>query len=325
MTSWQEVLNDAWNQLAQTAPISRQYRSRLISTEVPLGILAGMRAIDDAPCLILPITLPSQALFELGGMRLNSVPDDFGPLLVLSLEDNSRRDLFTTICADVVDTAARADKNEALSLFLSRLAAWRQFLRDHREGLSPAETIGLIGELLVLEKLLETDARRLSAWQAPMDGLHDFQISGHAIEVKTGLGPSSAISISKLDQLDTLGLERLDLLHVRLIESPDGHCLGEIIIRLSALIPNDSARRAFENALLRRGLLPGDDRARNAPRIKPRTIDAYSITERFPRLVRSELPIAIAEASYTIDVRAISAFSEDTAAVLEAFNRRDQP
>jgi hypothetical protein len=324
MTSWLDALTDAWNELAQTAPVSRQYRSKLISKDVSLEIRAGMRAIDNAPCLMLQTALAPDALFELGGMRLNSVPDDSGPLLVLSLEDSSRRDLFSTISADVVAAAALADRTEAHDQFLARLDAWRQFLRDRRDGLSRPETIGVIGELIVLERLLATDPHRLTSWQAPVDGLHDFQSNGHALEVKAGLGPSSSITISRLDQLDTTGVRRLDLLHVRLIETLDGRLLRDIIAAVSDALPDDFSRRSFENALLRRGLLPGDDSARSTPRVQLRSIDAYAVSDGFPRLIRSALPIAITEATYTLEVRAISAFSADTAAVLDGFLQGDQ-
>src|SRR4051794_12718093 len=105
MTGWLVALNEAWNTLAKSAPVSRQYRSKLVSTEVPLDVLAAMRATDNAPCLILLAELNPDALFELGGMRLSLVPDTAGIFLVLSLEDSSRRDLFVTICADVVSAA----------------------------------------------------------------------------------------------------------------------------------------------------------------------------------------------------------------------------
>jgi hypothetical protein len=214
MMNWLQALNDAWDELAKTVSLARQYRTKLISTEMPLDILAGMRASDNAPCLMLQTTLAPEALFELGGMRLSTMPDQSGPFLVLSLEDSSRRDLFSTICADVVSAAARAVTAGALEQVLARLDAWRRFLRDRRDGLSRPETIGLIGELLVLEQLLVADPYGLATWQSPDDGLHDFESSGHALEVKAGLGPSSSITISALDQLDTTGLRRLDLLRV---------------------------------------------------------------------------------------------------------------
>lgn len=322
MTPWLDAINSAWDELAQIAPVERQYRSRALSADSSLEIRAGMRAIDNAPCLMLQTTLPADALFELGGMRLSSVPDTSGPLLILSLEDSNRRDLFTTICADVVAAASQSDPNAALQQFLARLDAWRQFLRDRRDGLSRQETIGLIGELIVLERLI-AKGDNLGTWQAPLDGLHDFLQNGHAVEVKTGLGPASDIKISKLDQLDTAGLRQLHLMHVRLIETPSGRTLREIVAALNAALPDDQSRASFENLLLRRGLLPGDDVARNAPRIQVRMLDAYGVTEGFPRLLRSELPIAITDATYTLEVRGISAFAEDAAAVLDAFHQGD--
>jgi hypothetical protein len=319
MTAWLDALHNAWNELAATSPVARQYRTKLISKDVTLDVLAGMRAADDAPCLMLQTTPAPDALFELGGMRLSTVPDQAGTFLVLSLEDSARRDLFSTICADVVSAAAVATRSDALDQFLSRLDAWRQFLRDRRIGLSPADTTGLIGELLVLELALDDDPTCLSSWQSPSDGLHDFLNDGHALEVKTGLGPASAITISRLDQLDTSGLRRLDLFHVRLIEVPNGRSLRDIIDAITQMLPEAASRRAFENALLRRGLMPDDEIARTTPRIQQRAIDAYSISEDFPRLVRADVPVAIVEASYTLDVRAINSFAADSATILVAF------
>jgi hypothetical protein len=323
MSGWLVALNEAWDTLEKSTPISRQFRSKLISTEVPLDILAAMRANDNAPCLMLQTELNTEALFELGGMRLSLVPDMTGPFLVLSLEDSSRRDLFTTICADVISAAALANRTDALDQFLARLDAWRQFLRDRRHGLSKSETVGLIGELIVLDEILKSDANGLSTWEAPNDGLHDFQDEGHALEIKTGLGPLSTITISALDQLDASGLGRLDLMHVRLIETPEGKPLRDFISDVLARLPNDTGRRAFENALLRRGLMPDDDTARTVPKVQLRAIESYRVQENFPRLIRANLPIAITEATYSLDVRAIAEFATDTTRVLDAFIRRD--
>lgn len=316
---WLAALNEAWEELVRTAPHARQYRTKLISAEAPLDIFAGMRASDSAPCLMLQTTLAAGALFELGGMRLNTVADESGPFLVLSLEDSSRRDLFSTICADVVSAAARAGTVDALAQFLARLDAWRQFLRDRRDGLSRSETIGLMGELLVLERLLDAAPHSLATWQSPNDGLHDFQSNGHALEVKAGLGPSSSITISALDQLDATGLRRLDLLHIRLVEVPGARCLRGVLAAINEPLPDDASRRAFENALVRRGLMPDDDTARLTPKVQQRSIDAYSIGETFPRLNRATLPVAITEATYTLEVRAIAGFAVEATSALDAF------
>jgi hypothetical protein len=319
MSAWLVALNDAWDELAQAAPVARQYRSKLISTNVPLDILAAMRATDNAPCLMLQTTPSPDALFELGGMRLSTVPDTSGTFLVLSLEDGNRRDLFTTICSDVIEAAVHAGQGSALGHFLARLDAWRQFLRDRRSGLSREETVGLLGELVILERVLLADCSVQSSWEAPDDGLHDFQSNGHALEIKTSLGPSSNLRISSLDQLEPSGLRRLDLLHVRLIEAPDGRTIGDLITSITATLVDDVARRSFENALLRRGLMPDDDAARSGPRVQLRAIEGYSASETFPRLVRTDVPAAITDANYTLDLRSLAPFSVDYAGVLEAF------
>ncbi|MEJ0022880.1 MAG: PD-(D/E)XK motif protein [Alphaproteobacteria bacterium] len=146
MTSWVTLLAEAWDELLLTAPVSRAYRSRFLAGDLPLEIAAGMRAADNAPCLLLSTPLAADAHFELAGVRLMTVPDSRGPLLVLSLEDTKRRDLFIKLCADLVEAAA-SDRARALDGFLNRLNAWRQFLRDRQDGLSRSDIIGLIGEL----------------------------------------------------------------------------------------------------------------------------------------------------------------------------------
>ncbi|CAN7724572.1 PD-(D/E)XK motif protein [Rhizobium sp. LjRoot98] len=320
MTDWVANLNDAWNDLGQIRPLARQYRSKLISTWLPLGIHAGRRADDDAPCLMLGATAPPGGHFELGGMRLVSILHEGTPVLVLSLEDDARRDLFSTICADLLASVELSQKECALDHFLSRLDAWRRFLRERTGGLSRSETIGLIGELLLLEKLLELDSSLLMSWSAPADGLHDFVSDGHALEVKTGLGPSAQIKISRLDQLDTGGLRLLDLVHVKLIENPSGRSLQDVLTALKGQLEDGASRHALDNAVIRRGLLPDDDDARSAPRIQLRTMGCYAVSEGFPRLVRADMPTAITEASYTLDVRAIGPYSRDISDVLTAFN-----
>jgi hypothetical protein len=133
------------------------------------------------------------------------------------------------------------------------------------------------------------------------------------------MGPASTITISRLDQLDASSLRQLDLLHVRMIEAPNGRSLNDIIYAIAGALPDNSARRALENALLRRGLMPDDESARNVPRIQLRNIEAYSVTDGFPKLTRDTVPVAITEATYVLEVRALSSFFVETTAILEAF------
>jgi hypothetical protein len=315
---WQERLRNAWSNLANTPPQARAYRTRTLAPNCPLDAYAALRAIDDSPCLLIRCDAPDGSLFELGGMRLSVDRDEQGTLLVVSLEDRAQRDLFATLCADAV-SAAGAESAQALSRFHARLNAWRRFLRDSRSGLSREEVIGLVGELIILERLLMLHGNLINSWKSPDDALHDFEQSGHALEVKTSHGPTSRIRISTLDQLDVSGLRRLDLIHVRLFDDPEGRSLGNIIDTLSAHLPDECFRQNFANALLRRGLNPDDEAARNSLRASLRSIDTYSVDGPFPRLLRSSVPLAIAEASYALELRAIADHTADTGTVLSLF------
>ena len=322
MADWEQALRGAWVELALHPPRARPFRTRRLSAELRLDAHAGLRATDDAPCLVIEAAAPAGASFEVSGMRLYPAAGDDSPLLVLSLEEPMGIDLFATVCADVLQAAAGSPQFEELASFLARLHAWRHFLRERRSGLSRNETVGLIGELVILRRLVQEDARLLANWTAPDDGLHDFELAGHALEVKSTLGPAATLHISSLDQLDASGLRRLDLLHVRLVETPEGECLGEVIQEIISCLSQDVARRDFDNALLRRGLMPDDIGARNSPRASVRTLTAFTVEKSFPRLVRASVPLAVAEADYTLELRGIEAYSVEADTVLAAFAGR---
>jgi hypothetical protein len=315
--SFTDVLRAAWTALAIHPPRLREYRSQPLGSRVPLDVYAALRAADNAPCLLIRSQASVEALFEVGGMRLTVDRDERGPFLVLVLEDSVRSDLFTTVCADAI-TAAGTEVDGALDRFLARIDAWRRFLRDRHAGLSRKDTIGLIGELVVLETILSRRADFLTAWKAPEDGLHDFEARGHALEIKTGLGAASYFTISSLEQLDTSGLRRLDIIHVRLVEDPEGRTLGDLVQSVDGML-DDQSRRSFANQVLRRGLMPDDEVARSRPRVRVRSLDAYLVQPAFPKLLLTSVPAGIVSASYAIELRAISNHATDIETSLSVF------
>jgi len=319
VTLWEARLRAAWADAASRSGQERRFRTQRLSPDLRLDVHAGLRFTDNALCLVIEAPAPAEAHFEAGGMRLSTAADDHGPLLVLSLEDSVRADLFTNVCADVVAAAAAAPQGEELSAFLARLDAWRRFLRDRRSGLARHEVVGLIGELTVLVDLLRRDSSALALWTAPDDGLQDFVRDGVAMEVKSTIGTATALRISRLDQLETTGLSRLILMHVLMVQTEGGETLRDLIARVLSLLPGDNEQRLFQNALLRRGLMPDDEEARVQPAILVRAIEAYQVADDFPRLTRSTVPGAISEAQYEIELRDIVGFRIDAPQTLADF------
>lgn len=319
MTVWEARLRAAWADVAARSGQERRFRSQRLSPDLRLDVHAGLRFTDNALCLVIEALAPAEAHFEAAGMRLSAAADDHGPLLILSLEDSVRADLFTNVCADVVAAAAAAPLGEELSAFLARLEAWRRFLRDRRSGLARHEVVGLMGELTVLISLLRRDSSSLGLWTAPDDALQDFVRGGIAIEVKSTIGTATALRISRLDQLETTGLGRLILMHVLMVQTDEGETLRDLIARVLSLLPGDNEQRLFQNALLRRGLMPDDEEARAQPATLVRAIEAYQVTDDFPRLTRSTVPGAISEAQYDIEIRDIIRFRIDASETLSDF------
>ena len=315
---WQERLGGAWESLAERPAQARSYRTLSLAPACPMDAYAGLRAIDNAPCLLIRCEAPEELLFESNGLRLYIDHDEQGALLALALEDPAQRDLFTQLCADAVDTAG-SDASLALGRFHARLNSWRSFLRERRNGLSIEETVGLIGELLVLERLLALHPGLLANWLAPDPALHDFVKAGHGLEIKTSRGPSSRLHISSLDQLDDSGLRRLDLVSVRLFDDPEGRTISDILAALKALLPDETARQTLDNAVLRRGLKPDDEHARSGLRISLRSLDAYTVDDRFPRLLRNQVPLAISDASYALERRALDEFAAEADSCFSLF------
>jgi hypothetical protein len=323
VTGSTDRLCDAWKELAVHPAQTRRFRTLRLTPERALDAHAGLRAIDDAPCLIVDIDDPAPvaaAAFEVGGMRLSHALSDANHMLVLSLEDPARLDLFTTICGDVLHVTETArQRREATQAFLSRLDAWRQFLKEHRTGLGRSETVGLIGELTILQSLIGRSTSSLEDWQASFDRLHDFERAGHALEIKTTLGPATRLRISSLDQLDTAGLRRLNLVHVRLVETPDGTTLGGLIEAVMEMISTHEERRRLDNALLRRGLMPDDAAALAVPRVDVQSVSAFSVGSAFPRLLRSQVPAGVTDAEYMLELHALASHACDVNGVLDAF------
>lgn len=316
----------AWTALGAVAPGDRLFRSRRLERPRILDLRAALRETDGAPCLIVrPQSADGGlALFETAGLRLSRAADPSGNLLVLSLEEPSRRDLFAEVCSDVVRALVCSEDEgepDLLPELGARLAAWRAFLRDQSGGLTRHETVGLIGELLLLEDLLARTPDALAYWKSPDDGLHDFENRGQALEVKTSLGAARRLHVTALDQLDAAGLGSLHVAHVRLVEQADGVTLGALAERIAGQLASDRDRRQFANALLRRGLAPGAD-SDSGPAVRHAGTEFYAVRDGFPCLSRSGVPVGIADAVYQIEVQALGGFLTDVGHAMNALGVR---
>jgi hypothetical protein len=230
--------------------------------------------------------------------------------LVLARRGSGSQDLFEKMAEDVVRLLeATPDENEdrTLSKFLIRIRAWQDFMDRHREGiLSPESEIGLFGELVLVRDMIAAGMSPmtvLSAWEGPVDGLHDFTVNDGAIEVKTTLSVGSfLVTISSLDQLDTGLRQPLYLAAVRLSLDESGDSLPEMANGLKETIQHHlAALEFFEIRLIQAGLLSTTSE-RYSRRFLVKSISLLPIIPGFPTLTRADVHPAIREACYDLDL-----------------------
>jgi len=231
--------------------------------------------------------------------------------LTLELSSNELKDLFTSICIDLVNASEAAETLPgAISIFFTRLSRWAKLLKERKNrGLSESEQLGLLGELSFLCCLInETSINKSSlirGWRGPEGDTKDTSIGSITTEIKAKLNSSrNSIIISSLDQLEIQ--EREVYLAVYYFSPAESgislaSLADSLIIKLGV---NTSEARDF----LRKLFLTGyDSNAEYAHFLYNNTQTTfYQVTDNFPRLVRSELSPAIVRASYELDCTQIA-------------------
>jgi hypothetical protein len=232
--------------------------------------------------------------------------------LSLKLLNETHRDIFYRLCLDIVDsTKNAATEAEALGVAISQTWRWHRLLRGGRDHLlSPDEQRGLIGELVLLERILIPTLqpfKALDSWMGPQGAAQDFELGAVHIESKAhGRSPSPTVRISSEYQLNEQELEALYLsvVEVSAVQTSenDSSTLTEIAERIKqTIVTIDSASiNGFEDNLLAAGFNWADDYS--SWRWAVGSIQLYRVKDGFPRITPHDLKLGIEGVRYGISV-----------------------
>jgi len=319
MTSVRDELVSKWVEAARAKPGDREWRAVALSVPATVRFLAGIREPDGRVALLIeaPLSAAPSTLLRISaeGVSLSDRRDAAQGLLrvAVALEREPLRDVFEVLAADLVEVVRQAaTPAQAVALGVSRLAAWQAFLRSGRRGLSREEQIGLLGELTVLE-LLATEIgyeAAVEGWFGPLDGIHDFSKSGVAVEVKAVAGGGSLMRISCLDQLNRRGISTLLIARPRFQEAPEGRTVLTAVRDVRDALDRSAAgvRPAFDDRLLRAGLVEVDRQACPFSTFILQDLYGFEVRQEFPRLTGLSVPPEIVDASYSLDERLLGSF-----------------
>lgn len=281
------------------------------------ALLAGFRVATT------PVDLPQGHGFAVLTVDMEATEPDrlwFG----LVRQPAGNLDMFALMATDVVSTlgaASSLDDRAIFRLFLDRIRAWQNFMRQGRDGLlSPEAEIGLHGELILLGMLIDAGLEALSAveaWRGPLHGLHDFEIDTGAIEVKTTASEQGfPVRILSLEQLDPSLAEPLYLAGIHLNADPEGLDLRGRVEDIRQRLQNDlAALHTFITLLLHAGYT--DTMADRYPRrfVHDR-IRLLPVDDHFPSLTRHKVPPQVSLVRYEIDLDQIEGGDQNLADIL---------
>jgi hypothetical protein len=327
---------EAWAALEAERRQEVGWHVRRVHPAAPCEVLAGMRRPDGIPGLLLEVPIdqvpPDLALPRSNGFTVETVLLGSGRDSVvrysLALTDRSYGAVFTVLCEDVAEAAAKAPTpRAAVRNWTGRLQIWQAFMARHGSGgLADAAVTGLVGELIFLQNELAPRVGLCTAivmWAGPHGEPNDFALPGGFVEIKaTTRQAPELIDISNADQLDDSRGQIL-LGHVRLRLEGGGSTLPQLITGLRQRLAGEAPQwlADFDGRLLAAGYLSAHDdlyiRGYRCDRI-----DLFNVAGAFPRLTRADLGAGIRTCSYTIELAACAPFAVEPV-VLHAMTERD--
>lgn len=307
----------AWNSI-QTAQGTSGWTTVALLPSHPGRFRAGRNFPDQCEALLAgfrtSVISRNEKLPEGLGFHVTRVNSDHDGLVWLALtrSPNGNLELFSAMVSDVVRAVlatGTVDHSRELRAFLGRIRAWQEFMRKGGVPLSAENEVGLVGELTVLEKMLDVGMApeaAIKAWSGPLDGLRDFELGFGAIEVKTTVASAGFVAkIGSLEQLDDTSCKPIFLGAVKYALTESGQTLPEKLSAIRAQLESDPiALSEFEDRVLAAGYMPAHSPQYHR-RFSLRDIAILEIGENFPRLMHGNVTPGVISARYEINLESL--------------------
>jgi len=334
MEKMEKTIENIWNSIEEKVKRSNYSDKRVyqrLDSERETGIRLGIMGPGDIRELLIQLEPIDKSGFtppKWAGMQFENiildVPDKRTRHIRLYLKNQEHRNVFTTVCANIVETLLDVLKPEHRTIqLLVCLEKWSRFFQKYGvEGLSKEARRGLFGEIFWLQKLLKTGMNEfdvIGSWQGCRRGYHDFEFGGRVVEVKTTISKEPhKIWINNERQLDDRGFDEM-FLYVLILHPvlSGGRRLRDLINAIrSRLDSNIAAKELFEQFLQDAGYLDAHEALYNDGYII-KSEKVFQVSEGFPRII--DLPPGTGDISYSLTISACSGFLVDLDDAINAF------
>jgi len=308
---WTELEND---QSLQSGLLYKRYSGK-IQPDVYVALKAPERLRCIAAHLSLSCNFDTKVWDKFRDLKIQRLPDNRNTekqFLVVLLLNNQHKDIFSTLCEDLINKVTEIiDENTLVKALISRLEKWHLLFEQFgRQGLSEEAQRGLYGELYFLRKFLKHSVDSefcINSWRGTEKAVQDFQFADWAVEVKTTHGKNQQkLHISSERQLDISLVPRIYLVHFSL-EVREGH--GESLYKIvqdlyKALGISASALSVFRLKLLEVGYYEHHLEFYENTGYSIRQQNIYKVTDDFPKITEDMIPQGVGDIRYSIIISA---------------------
>lgn len=315
--------DDPWSGIP-TSPLGDGLNGRLIAECRPWQVFRALDHLGRRNLFLVhdPASATGIALPKIAGLEVEarSRVDDNCMVVLVTLENADDADIFTRLSDDMIAIIAEAgDELTAVQAFIGRLWKWHALLKGGRKPtLSREAQLGLIGELWTMLHVIapaRTLDQAVGGWRGAQRAPKDFELSDICIECKSrGASSRGKVRVTSEHQLaDVSGHGLVLLIHTFASASTDdigALDLHEIVRHVRASIESDAPQTAkgFETSLDDAGY---DDAHEYEVIVLHRAVDAYRVTDGFPRIVPGAYPDGPMEVAYDLPLSDLAPFRLD--------------
>lgn len=213
------------------------------------------------------------------------------------------------VFGEVVDDIIRrlADRKDGIAAVAGAIYDFRELLIPPAGSeIDRPRVVGLVAELVVLNRLLDISPSAWRCWRGPAGDRHDFRARDVSLEVKTSLGAGAhEVTINGVDQLEPPAGGSLHLAHL-VLEAVEGGLLTVASLGDRTLLRADdpAGLRALLAAV---GCTDVHDAGWNRFAFRAEAERLYRVGPGFPQIAPSSfvggrIPAGIVDATYRIDL-----------------------
>lgn len=303
------TINDLYEKWNSISPYTGGFL--LVSDEHPLSFHIGYLS-DSQKCFIVLNTGKLEKISSSKAINVeNILLGDNSYALRFTLNYPSLDEIFVKLCWDLM--SASKDDPKPIEKIVAQYKKWLRLLQQIGNGLLPPQSQkGLIGELLYLADLINRhgETKALGEWGGPEGADQDFNFEDGWAEVKTTIIAGTSVQVSSLQQFDRSDEGTLIVYFLDKTSSTGTTTisLNEAIELVASKILTQSNKDLLDLKLSKCGYQSKNADEYSSYRFKLSEKRMYCVSSDFPRLTKENVPPAVIEAQYRIDLPSIEAF-----------------